>query len=56
MVKRLAGTAAGAAMLVCLSTPVAYFRGSIEEASFHGWFAAASLVWFVAATVFASRK
>lgn len=56
MVKSLAGTAAGAAMLVCLWTPVAYFRGSIGEAAFHGWFVAASLVWFVAATIFASRK
>jgi len=47
---------AGLSLLACLAAPAAFFQGWLAEAAFENLFAAASLGWFVAATVYVSRK
>jgi len=56
MRKRIAGSAAAAALLTCLGAPIAFFRGSLDEMAFQWLFAMASILWFVSATTYASTK
>ena len=56
MLKTAAAIFAGASLLTCISTPFAFFHGSMTEQMFHWLFALASIGWFAGATVFTSRK
>lgn len=56
MLKRMAGLAAAGALVTCAATPVAFFRGAIEEPTFQGLFALASVAWFASAITYVSVK
>lgn len=56
MLKTIAAVFAGACLLTCLSTPFAYFYGSMTEQMFQWVFALGSLGWFAGAITFTSRK
>ncbi len=56
MLKAIAGTFAAAGLVACIAVPVAFFHGAVTEPAFQWVFALGSIVWFISATVFASRR
>jgi hypothetical protein len=56
MLKTIAALLAAASLVVCISTPFAYFHDAIPKRLFEWVFALASIGWFTGATVFVSRK
>lgn len=51
MRKAISGAVAALSLLTCLAAPIGYFVGALDEPTYRHLFAAASLVWFVAATI-----
>jgi len=45
-----------ASLAACLAAPVVYFHGGMTEAVYKQTLTVASIVWFVAATTWATRK
>ena len=43
-------------LAVCLLAPIAYFRGSVGEDAMKAIFLAASIVWFVSASVWSALR
>jgi hypothetical protein len=56
MLKTAAAILAGACLLTCISTPFAFFYGSLTEQMFQWLFALGSIGWFIGATTFVSQK
>jgi hypothetical protein len=56
MRKVISGAAAVLSLAACLAAPIAYFLGALDEGTYRQLFAAASLAWFVTATVFATSR
>jgi len=54
--KAISGAVAALSLLACLAAPIGYFAGALGEESYRRLFATASLVWFVAATIFATSR
>lgn len=52
MRKAISGATATLSLLACLGAPIGYFLGALDEQAYRQLFAAASLAWFVAATIF----
>ena len=45
-----------ACLIVCLVVPVIYFHGGVDEAAYKNTMTAASVGWFVFATLWGTRK
>jgi hypothetical protein len=54
--KLISGLLSLASLAACLAVPVFYFHGGMTEAAYKQSLIAASLVWFVAATAWATRQ
>jgi hypothetical protein len=54
--KLISGLLSLASLAACLAAPVVYFHGGMTEAAYKLSLIVASLVWFVAATTWATRK
>ncbi len=56
MRKAISGAVAVLSLLACLAAPVLYFVGALDEQAYRQLFGAASLAWFLAATIFAASR
>jgi len=56
MIRTIAAIFSVLSLGACLLTPALHFRGTMDQTLFRQAFAAASLVWFVAATTWAARR
>lgn len=56
MRKAISGAIAALSLLACLAAPVGYFAGALDQEAYRRIFGAASLAWFIAATIFATSR
>ena len=56
MLRKIAAVVSVASLGICLAAPLLYFRGSVDESTYRQILTAGSVGWFVAATIWATRK
>lgn len=56
MIRTIAAVASVLSLGICVAAPLPYFWGSVDESTYRQVLTVGSVVWFVAATVWATRK